>query len=135
MENYFQCNMDLQQVNALTNLALAHVGDSVFELMVRTHLCSSGRQKVQQQHKAAVSLVNATSQAGFAEKILPLLTQQEQDFFRRGKNTHTHAAPKAATAKQYSLATGLETLFGALYLMGQTQRLNQLFQIMMNEEP
>ena len=55
-------------------------------------------------------------------------------FFRRGKNTHTHAAPKAATRKEYATATGLETLFGALYLLGRKDRLQELFLIMMNEE-
>lgn len=133
MENHFQCNLSVPEVNAIPNLALAHVGDSVYELMVRTMLCTRAALKVQQLHKATVKLVNASAQAAFAEKILPLLSEKEMDFFRRGKNTHTHAAPKAATPKEYALATGLETLFGALHLMGKTQRLNELFYIMMNE--
>ena len=135
MENLFQCDRSVAEVNAIPNLALALVGDGVYELMVRTQLCSQSAAKVQQLHKATVKLVNASAQAAFAEKLLPLLTEEEMAFFRRGKNAHTHAAPKAATAKEYALATGLETLFGALYLMGQIPRLNELFQIMMNEEP
>ena len=135
MENLFQCDLSNTDVNAIPNLALAHIGDGVYELMVRTYLCSRGALKVQQQHKATIRLVNAASQAAFADKLLPSLTQEELAFFRRGKNAHTHAAPKAATPKEYAMATGLETLFGALYLMGQTRRLNELFQIMMNEEP
>ena len=135
MENYFQCDLSAAQVNAIPNLALAHVGDNVYELLVRTMLSTGGAMKVQQLHKATVRLVNASAQAAFAEKLLPQLTEEELSFFRRGKNAHTHAAPKSATPKEYALATGLETLFGALWLMGQTQRLHLLFQIMMNEEP
>lgn len=78
-------------------------------------------------HKDTVELVRAPAQAKFAEKLLPLLTEEETAFFRRGKNAHTHAHPKAATAREYALATGVEALFGALYLMGQKDRLNELF--------
>ena len=65
----------------------------------------------------------------FAEKLLPLLTEEEHAWFRRGKNAHTHAAPKAATRLEYAKATGLEALFGALYLLGRTDRLNELFRL------
>ena len=65
--------------------------------------------------------------------LLALLTEQEQGYFRRGKNAHTHAAPKAATRLEYAKATGLECLFGALYLQGQTDRLGELFQIIIEE--
>ena len=133
MDNLFQPNFTLQQVNAVSNLGLAHVGDGVYELLCRTYLCANGDKTVKNLHKDAVSLVNATKQARFAEKILPHLTEDEAAFYRRGKNTHTHAAPKAAAKQDYAKATGLETLFGALYLMGQTERLNQLFFIMMEE--
>ena len=61
------------------------------------------------------------------------LTEEEQAYYRRGKNSHTHAAPKAASAKDYAKATGLECLFGALYLLGRTQRLGELFAMMMEE--
>jgi len=74
--------------------------------------------------------VTAPTQARLAESILPLLTQEEGDFFRRGKNAHTHSVPKSATAKEYAAATGLEALFGALYLLGRRERLNELFGIM-----
>ena len=67
----------------------------------------------------------------FALKLQPVLTEEEQGWFRRGKNAHSHAAPKSATPQEYSMATGLETLFGALYLAGQTDRLNELFHMMM----
>ena len=134
MENYFQPEFDIRQVNAISNLGLAHIGDGVYELMCRTYLCMGGDQTVLKLHKDTVSLVKAPTQAAFADKIKPILTEEETDFFRRGKNAHTHAAPKAATPQEYAKATGLETLFGALYLLGRTQRLNELFQIIISEE-
>ncbi len=129
MEHYFAMDFTPQQVNAVSNLGLAHLGDGVYELLCRAYLCEKGEKKVGQLHKKTVELVNAPAQAKFADAILPCLTEAEQDYFRRGKNAHTHAAPKAATAKEYAKATGLETLFGALYLMGQIQRLEKLFKL------
>lgn len=133
MDNFFQMNFTVRQVNAMTNLALAHLGDGVYELLVRSYLCTRGDKTVLKLHNDTVSLVKATTQAKMMEKILPLLTEEEQDFYRRGKNSHTHAAPKSASPKEYAKATGLECLFGALYLLGRTDRLNELFQIMMEE--
>ena len=134
MENYFQMQFTPIQVNAFSNLGLAHVGDGVYELLVRTYLCVKGDRTVRTLHTDTVALVKAPTQARFADKIKPHLTEEEQDYFRRGKNAHTHAAPKSATPQEYAKATGLETLFGALYLLGRTERLNELFEIMMNEE-
>ena len=133
MENFFQMNFSVREVNAMTNLALAHMGDGVYELLVRSYLCTRGNKTVGKLHNDTVSLVKATTQARLMDKILPQLTEEEQDFYRRGKNSHTHAAPKSASPKEYAKATGLECLFGALYLMGRTDRLNELFQIMMEE--
>ena len=133
MENCFQMDFTLAQVNAISNLGLAHVGDGAYELMCRSYLCKKGDQTVLKLHRDTVALVKAPTQAKFAQLLQPHLTEQEQDYFRRGKNAHTHAAPKAATRREYALATGLETLFGALYLMGATERLNQLFQIIVEE--
>ncbi len=127
MENFFQMEFTPAQVNAVSNLGLAHIGDGVYELLCRTYLCSRGDKTVSTLHQDTVDVVNATAQAAFAEKLLPELTEEEMAYFRRGKNAHTHAAPKAAGKKAYAMATGLETLFGALYLMGRTDRLNELF--------
>ena len=85
-------------------------------------------------HRDSVELVKAPTQAKFADKLKPHLTEEEFAYFRRGKNAHTHAAPKSATPQEYAKATGLETLFGALYLMGRTQRLNELFHMIMEDE-
>ena len=131
MENYFQMHMDEKQINAVSNLGLAHIGDAVYELMCRSYLCAKGNTTVKNLHKDSVAMVKAPAQAAFVEKLLPHLTEEEIAYFRRGKNAHSHAAPKSATPQEYAKATGLETLFGALYLAGNTQRLNELFAIMM----
>ena len=133
MENFFQMNFDKRQVDAISNLGLAHIGDGVYELMCRSYLCCRGDKTVKNLHKDSVAMVKAPTQAKFAEKLLPYLTEQERDWFRRGKNAHSHAAPKSATPQEYARATGLETLFGALYLSGQKDRLNELFAIMVKE--
>ena len=133
MENLFQMKFDPKEVNAISNTALALVGDGVYELLVRTYLCTKGDRTVLKLHNDTVNLVKATTQAKFAMVLKPHLTEAEQDYFRRGKNAHTHAAPKSASPKEYALATGLECLFGALYLLGQTDRINQLFAIIMED--
>ena len=127
MENLFEIKLSKQQIDAISNLGLAHIGDGVWELLCRSYLCSKGEKTVAQLHRDTIAMVKAPAQAGFAEKILPLLTQEETAYYRRGKNSHVHAVPKGATPMEYSKATGLEALFGALYLAGETGRLNELF--------
>lgn len=133
MDNLFQMEFTPQQVNAISNTGLALVGDGVFELLVRTYLCTQGDQTVLKLHKDTVSMVNAATQAKYADLLKPHLTEEEYAYYRRGKNAHTHAAPKSATKAEYAKATGLEALFGALYLLGRTQRLNELFRNLMEE--
>ena len=125
--------MDKRSIDAISNLGLAHIGDGVYELMCRSYLCLQGKQTVKNLHRESVALVKAPTQAKFADKLLPHLTEEEQSYYRRGKNAHSHAAPKSATPQEYAKATGLETLFGALYLAGKTDRLNELFGILMEE--
>lgn len=133
MENYFQMNFTEKEVKAISNLGLAHIGDGVFELLCRTYLCKKGDQTALKLHKDTVSMVKAGSQAKYADSLKPHLTEEELAFFRRGKNSHTHAVPKGATPQEYAKATGLETLFGALYLQGKTNRLTELFSILVEE--
>ena len=132
MENYFQMNLTLQQINAFSNLGLAHIGDGVYELLCRSYLCAGGKHTVGQLHKETVQLVKAPTQAKLVEALLPHLSEEELAFYRRGKNAHVHTVPKGATPAEYARATGLETLFGALYLAGRTERINKLFHIMMD---
>ena len=133
MENLFAMEMTPNQVKEITNLGLAHVGDGIYELLCRSYLVSKGGKTVLKLHKDTVELVKAPTQAKFADKIKPMLTEEEMDYFRRGKNAHTHAAPKSATPQEYAKATGFETLFGALYLLGRKERLMELFKICMED--
>ena len=133
MENLFEMCMTPARVKEVTNLGLAHVGDGVYELLCRSYLIEKGGKTVLKLHKETVELVKAPTQAKFADKLRPLLTEEEMDYFRRGKNAHTHAAPKSATPQEYAKATGFETLFGALYLLGRKERLMELFAICMED--
>lgn len=134
MENLFQMKLPQKDIDAISNLGLAHMGDGVWELLCRGYLCSKGEKTVAQLHRDTIAMVKAPAQAEFAEKLLPLLTEQEAAYYRRGKNSHVHAVPKGATPAQYAKATGLEALFGALFLAGQTERLNELFHAAIAEE-
>ena len=133
MENYFHLQMDQKQVGAISNLGLAHIGDGVFELLTRSWLCAHERLPVGRMPKDTISLVQAKAQARFADKLLPLLSEDEKAYYRRGKNSHVHAVPKSCTPAEYAKATGLEALFGAMYLLGRTDRLNELFVTVMEE--
>lgn len=125
--------MEKDRARLLNSLQLAHVGDTVWDLMVRTRLIYQGRN-VRNMHKEAIACVNAGAQARAMERILPLLTQEEADVARRGRNVHPHhAAPRNQDAADYHQATGLEALVGYLYLTGQEERLLQLFQISQEE--
>ena len=131
MENFFEMNLTKAQIDAISNLGLAHMGDCVFEILCRAYLCAQGGKKVDQLHRETIAMVKATSQAKLVDKLLPLLTEEELSYYRRGKNAHVHAVPKSATPAEYAKATGLEALFGALYLAGRTERINELFKTVM----
>ena len=134
MIDYFHLNMDAEQLLNLSSLGLAHLGDGVFEVMVRSWLCLHGKAKAKDLHRATVKYVAAPAQAAAMERIRPMLTPEEEEVFRRGRNTAPHSVPKAASRGEYQTATGLEALFGWLYLQGQTRRLNELFAGLMGEE-
>ena len=119
--------MPLADVNRISMLGLAHVGDGVYELLVRTYLCSCGHSAVQELHRLTVEYVKAPAQAAAAEKIFPLLTEEEQAVYKRGRNTKVNSVPHSADIGQYHAATALEALFGWLYLLGRTDRIGELF--------
>lgn len=133
MTDYFHLNATQETINTISNLGLAHLGDGVYELMVRSWLCLHGKATAKGLHRAAVHYVAAPSQAQRAEKILPLLTQEEQDVYRRGRNASPHSIPQNASREEYQAATAVEALFGWLYLRGCNDRLNELFERMMEE--
>ncbi|MCL2221034.1 MAG: ribonuclease III [Oscillospiraceae bacterium] len=112
--------------------ALAHVGDAVYELMVRTYLCSNGAIAARQLHKKSVSMVSAKAQAAAASMILPFLNEDELAVFKRGRNAHQASVPKTSTHEEYHAATALESLFGFLYLCGEQGRLSEIFRIIVS---
>ena len=131
--DYFHLSAGQDTMEHISALGLAHLGDGVYEVMVRSWLVLHGRAKAKDLHRATVRYVAAPAQAERFEKIRTLLSEEEADVFRRGRNTDPHSVPRAASRAQYQTATGLEALFGWLYLQGRTERLNQLFSAMMEE--
>lgn len=133
MENYFDIVLTDDQVRGISSIGLAHMGDAVFEIMVRGWLCAHGKATGKGMHQATVRLVCAESQAQKAKKILPELTEEELAVFKRGRNAQVHSVPAHASRAQYSEATALESLLGWLYLKGRKERINELFCKMMEE--
>ena len=123
--------MPKKEIDAISNIGLAHMGDCVYEILVRAHLCAQGRKTVQQLHQQTIQMVKATYQAKFVDKMLPILTEEELTYYRRGKNAHPHGVPKSATPAEYAKATGVEALFGVLYLLGRKERINEIFKTVM----
>ena len=133
MVNYFDITMTDDQLRAISSIGLAHMGDAVFEILVRTWLCAHGKATGKGLHQATIALVRAESQAEKAERILPLLTEEEAAVFRRGRNAQVHSVPPHASRAQYGEATALEALLGWLWLKGRKARINELFCTMMEE--
>ena len=134
MENYFAPALSRDELLSISSIGLAHMGDAVFELLVRTWLCTHGGATGKGMHRAAIQMVCAESQAQKAERILPLLSDDERAVFRRGRNAHVHTVPNHASRAQYGEATALEALFGWLYLRGERDRNNELICKMIEEE-
>lgn len=120
--------------NEYSALALAYLGDCVYELYVRLHLLKSGNKKVNDLHKTATKYVCAKAQAEFYHKIRDILTDEETAVFRRGRNTSSHP-PKNADVLQYKTATGVEALFGHLALNKNVQRISELMEKLFEQNP
>jgi len=133
MTDYFSLILPEDDIRAISSIGLAHLGDAVYELLIRTWLCAHGKATGKGLHRATVALVCAPKQAELTEKILPLLSQEEAAVFRRGRNAQVHSIPQHASRDEYQRATALEALFGYLYLSGQRERINELFCRMMEE--
>ncbi len=113
--------------SAVSPLALAFIGDTVFDLLIRSELVCEANRPVNDLHKLASKRVCAAAQSEGIKKILPLLTEDETSVFKRGRNAHTGGIPKNASSADYHYATGLESLFGWLYLKGETERIKYLY--------
>ena len=125
-----------EALRAVPTLTLAHIGDGVYELLARTQVVREGACRVEDAHSRTVELVRAqdaaplqaaANQAKAAAALAPLLNEWENAVFHRGRNAHPHTLPRHCTPREYALATGLEALFGALYLSGKHERLAELW--------
>lgn len=134
MEDYWNITLTEDQLRGISSIGLAHLGDAVYEVLVRAWLCAHGKATGKGLHQATIQLVRAESQARRAEVILPLLTEEELAVFRRGRNAHVNSVPVHASRAQYGEATALEALLGWLYLRGERERINTLFCKMMEVE-
>lgn len=134
MTDYLHIQLPPDQIRGISSIGLAHMGDAVYELLVRTWLCAHGKATGKGLHRATVALVCAPKQAELAQRILPLLTEEEQAVFRRGRNANVHSIPAHASRAQYQQATALEALLGWLHLSGRHDRVEQLFAVMMEFE-
>ena len=117
-----------QDPKLLSPLTLAFVGDGVYELLVRRNVVEGGNMPTKKLNARKVELVRASAQAAVYDELEPMLTDREREILRRGRNAHTGSVPKNAQMADYRKATGLEALFGFLYLEGDDTRLQDLFQ-------
>lgn len=125
MQRFYPKDVD---VHTLSPLALAFVGDGVYSLLVRERLLTIANRPVGELHRLAVDAVRAEAQSEAMERLLPHLTEEEEAAYKRGRNAHT-----ARNSAEYHRATGLEALFGYLYLDGRLERIQELFAIAMDE--
>ena len=116
-------------IREISTPALAYLGDCVIELCVRRYLVESGLSTSAHLNARALDFVRAPAQAEAMKRLLPILTEEEEGFFRRGRNLGHSNVPKSATVSEYRAATGMETLFGYLHLTAQTDRIDELFRI------
>lgn len=116
-----------EDVLMLSPLQLAYIGDAVYELLVRTYLLHRGL-RVNELHKEATKYVKAKSQAEIIHGVFDKLSEKEQSYVKKGRNAKTHTSPKNADIVDYKYATGLECLFGYLYLNGKDDRMEEIFQ-------
>ncbi len=117
---------DIEDAKLLSPLVWAYIGDSVYELFIRTKLVNNSNAKPHKLHIESIKYVKAKSQAEILKKILDELTEEEKDIVRRGRNTENHHIAKNANTADYSQSTGFEALIGYLYLTKQDNRLKEI---------
>ena len=125
---------NLDKVNTMSPLTWAYIGDSVYETFIREHLINTTNLKPHKLHIEAIKFVSAKAQAQILERIQDILTDEEKEIVRRGRNTQNHHLPKNANPADYMHATSLESLIGYLYLTKQNERLNKILNLIINNE-
>lgn len=113
-------------IRTYSPLTLAYIGDAVFEIVIRTLIVEKGQRAANALHKHATKVVCAQTQAKMIDAVYESLTQEEQDLYRRGKNTKIHSSAKNASLADYRKATGFEALCGYLFLKDDTVRIMQI---------
>ena len=134
MTDYLNTRLDDERLHTMSVLGLAHIGDSVYELLWRTWLCAHGRTTSKGLHRETVSRVCAVAQSKAVRCIMESLSEEELAVYKLGRNAKVNSVPKHADISDYHAATGLETLFGYLYLKGETDRINELFDMIVSKE-
>ena len=124
--DFFARNKEIGEVRMLSPLVWAYVGDSVYELFIRTYLVNNSNAKPHKLHVESIKYVKAQAQAKILERILNSLNEDEKDIVRRGRNTENHHLPKNGNLADYSHSTGFEALIGFLYLTKQDERLEEI---------
>lgn len=119
-------NLEDVKPDEVAPLILAHIGDAVYEAVIRTITLSHGNRAIEKVHKEATKYVNAGTQAEMADKIYDLLTPEEAEAYRRGRNAKSATKAKNASISDYRKATGFEALMGYLYISGNTERMLEL---------
>ncbi|MDO4488128.1 MAG: ribonuclease III domain-containing protein [Eubacteriales bacterium] len=126
--------MEESIINEISSLTLAYIGDAVFELEIRNYYLQHGSKRIDKINKRVVSTVNAKNQSLLVDKILPHLSETEEGVYRRGRNSKAMTSAKHTTISEYKRATGLEALFGFLYLCGYQERIKELIEICFDGE-
>lgn len=129
-----ELNNPVQEVNLMSPLVWAYVGDAVYELYIRTHLINTTKLKPHQLHISSIQYVSAKAQAHILEALMPELSQEEQNIVRRARNTQNHHLPKNANVTEYMYSTAFEGLIGYLYLTKQTKRLEEILKMCLNNK-
>lgn len=123
-----QFALEEKDIRSFSPLALAYIGDGIYELVIRTVTVRQGSRQVNKLHRDTSRLVKAQAQSEMMKTLLPLLTEQEADIYRRGRNAKSFSVAKNASVGDYRRATGFEALMGYLYLQGDMERLSELVQ-------
>jgi len=126
---------NINSINEMQILNLAYIGDAVFEIMVRTHIISTNKSRTDELHKASKTYVCAAAQAEMYRALTEILTDEEMSVMRRGRNAKSQSKAKNASVADYRYATGMEALFGYLYLKNEVARLMEIFEICIKTTP
>lgn len=129
IEEFIKINKSQEEINQLSPLVWAYVGDAVYELYIRTYLVDTTKLNPHKLHIEAINYVKASAQANFLNKFYDQLTDEEKDIVRRGRNAENHHLPKNSTVEEYRYSTAFEALIGYLYLTKQDQRLEEILKM------